>query len=50
MIGEENGVRSFELLVDENGYGTFRYPEWGDRTKEFEDYVLSVKNKVKFPR
>ncbi|MEK5500980.1 hypothetical protein [Bacillus sp. FSL M8-0168] len=49
LIGEENGVRSFELLVDENGYGTFRYPEWGDRTKEFEDYVLSVKNKVKFP-
>ncbi|AVF28824.1 hypothetical protein [Paenibacillus larvae] len=48
LIGDECGTRSFELLVNEEGIGTFRYPEW-NVTKELELPILSVQNKVRFP-
>lgn len=48
LIGEESGMRTFELLVNEEGLVNFRIPEW-NAMKEMETRILSIYNKVKFP-
>ncbi|MDR5021406.1 hypothetical protein FOL75_04895 [Bacillus thuringiensis] len=47
LIGEETGSRTFELFVDEEGFATFRYPEW-NTIREMQTRLLSVHNKIKF--
>lgn len=49
LILEENGIRTFELLVDEKGNATLRYPEWSNTVKELKLKIGEVHHLVQFP-
>lgn len=48
LVLEENGIRTFELLVDEKGNATFRYPEWST-LKELKTTIGEIHHLVQFP-